>query len=58
VLLVLMRPRGTLLWQPAKSPSFAARPPGQFAGRGTFHGSVPQAGPQRYRPPGPRDAGG
>jgi membrane associated rhomboid family serine protease len=56
-LLVLLRPRGTMLWQPAKTPGFAAKPPREFTGRGAFHGSVPQAGSQRYRPRGPRDNG-
>jgi len=55
VLLILLRPRGTMLWRPPRSPSFAASRPGQFAGRGTLHGSVPQAGSQRQRPPGPWD---
>jgi membrane associated rhomboid family serine protease len=55
VLLTLLRPSGTLLWQPPKTASFAAKRTGEFAGRSTFHGSVPQAGPQRYRPPGPWD---
>jgi membrane associated rhomboid family serine protease len=54
-LLVLLRPRGTMLWQPAKTPSFAAKPAREFTGRGTFHGSVPQVGPQRHRPRGPWD---
>jgi len=54
-LLALLRPREMMLWRPPRTPSFAARRPGQFAGRATFHGSVPPSGPG-YRRPGPWDA--
>jgi len=54
VLLVLLRPRATILWHPPRGPSFAAAPPRHYIGRATFHGSVPQAG-RRFRPRGPWD---
>jgi membrane associated rhomboid family serine protease len=52
-LLLLLRPRGIYLWRPPRSAAFAATPPHGFAGRRTFHGSVPDSGPRRYRPRGP-----
>jgi membrane associated rhomboid family serine protease len=59
VLLILFRPSGTMLWHRAKSASFAAAPPRNYTGRATFHGSVPEVGARRYRPPrGPWDRGG
>lgn len=51
-LLLLLRPRGTTLWRRAKTASFAATAPRDFAGRQTFYGSVPQSDRQ-YLPPGP-----
>ncbi len=53
VLLVLMRPRGVLLGRPRRTARFAATPPRQFAGRHTFHGSVPDSGPPRFGRRGP-----
>jgi len=43
VLLVLLRPRGTTLLQPPRSPSFAVTAPRNFSGRDTFHGAVQSA---------------
>jgi membrane associated rhomboid family serine protease len=37
-LLILLRPRGTPLWQEQKTPSFVAARPREFTGRDTFHG--------------------
>ena len=54
VLLLLLRPRGLPLMQPPRSGSFADVSPHRFGGRGTFHGSVPDAGP-RWRRTGPWD---
>jgi membrane associated rhomboid family serine protease len=54
-LLMLLRPRDTILLHPRKSPSFATAPPRQYSGRGTFHGSVPSAGSPPYRRRGPWD---
>jgi membrane associated rhomboid family serine protease len=54
ILFLLLRPRGTGLLQPQKSPVWATAPPGALVGRHTFHhGSVPDAGPRYPRPPGP-----
>ena len=53
VLLFLMRPGGFLLMRPPRSARFITTLPRQFAGRGTFHGSVPQAGSRGHRPRGP-----
>lgn len=55
VLLLAMRPRGLGLWQPPRSAMFVAAPPSRFVGRRTFHGSVPDAGPPRFRRRGPWD---
>lgn len=52
-LLALLRPRGLALWQPPRSARFAHLPARHFVGRHTFHGSVPDAGPPRFRRPGP-----
>ena len=52
-LFVLLRPRGVELWRPPRTARFVAAPPRNFAGRRTFHGSVPDSGTQRYRPRGP-----
>jgi membrane associated rhomboid family serine protease len=54
-LLVLLRPRDLALWRPARTQRFITAPPRNFAGRHTFHGSVPDSGRQRYRPRGPWD---
>ena len=50
VLLLAMRPRGLVIWQPPRGGRFSAASPRQFVGRHTFHGSVPDAGPPRFRP--------
>lgn len=52
-LLVLLRPHGLGLWRSPRTVAFATATPGAFAGRHTFHGSVPDSGPRRYRSPGP-----
>jgi membrane associated rhomboid family serine protease len=52
-LLILLRPHGTMLWQPAKTPSFAATRPREFIGRDTFHAEFPDTN----RPRGPWDRG-
>ena len=57
-LLVVLRPRGTMLWQPAKAPSFASVPARGFTGRDTFHGERPPADPRQYRRRGPWDVDG
>ncbi|HTQ34234.1 MAG TPA: rhomboid family intramembrane serine protease [Stellaceae bacterium] len=44
VLLLALRPRRTALWHPPRSARFVAAPPRRFAGRRTFHGSVPDSG--------------
>ena len=51
VLVVLLRPPGTMFLQPPRGPGFAATRPAAFTGRRTFHGgSVPAAGrPYRSR---------
>ena len=54
-LILLMRPRGIVLFQQPRSARFATAPPRTFVGRHTFHGSVPDAGSRRYRRPGPWD---
>jgi membrane associated rhomboid family serine protease len=52
VLLLVMRPRDLVLWQPPRTARFITAPPRQFVGRRTFHGSVPDAGsPFRRRDP-------
>jgi membrane associated rhomboid family serine protease len=48
VLLLIMRPRDLVLWRPPRTARFVAAPPRQFAGRHTFHGSVPNAGSPRF----------
>jgi hypothetical protein len=55
ILLVLMRPGGLALLQPPRTARFIAAPPRQFVGRHTFHGSVPDSGPSRFRRRGPWD---
>jgi len=55
VLLALLRPRGTTLLQPPKTPSFAAAAPRDFSGRDTFHGD---AEVDKSRQRGPWDAAG
>jgi membrane associated rhomboid family serine protease len=54
-LILLMRPRGVALFQQPRTAPFATAAPRAFVGRHTFHGSVPDAGPRRYRRPGPWD---
>jgi len=53
VLVLLMRPRGTALLRPPRTAPFASARPRAFVGRHTFHGSVPDSGPSRFRRPGP-----
>ena len=59
-LLLVSRPRGTVLLQPPKTQSFALAAPREFTGRDTFHGSVQSAMPdleaEKFRPRGPWDA--
>jgi rhomboid family protein len=52
-LVLLMRPRGATLLRPPRTAPFASAPPRAFVGRHTFHGSVPDSGPPRFRRPGP-----
>jgi membrane associated rhomboid family serine protease len=52
-LLLLLRPRGLEVLRPPRTARFAAAPPRHFAGRRTFHGSVPEAGAPRFRQRGP-----
>lgn len=54
-LILLMRPRGVALFQQPRTAPFATAAPRAFVGRHTFHGSVPDAGPPRFRRPGPWD---
>ncbi|HUI34576.1 MAG TPA: rhomboid family intramembrane serine protease [Stellaceae bacterium] len=54
-LLVLLRPPGTTLLQPPRSPSFAATAPRYFSGRDTFHSAGSDADAGKYRPRGPWD---
>ena len=54
-LLVVLRPPGTTLLQPPRSPSFAVTPPREFFGRGTFHEGIPGPPPE---PPSRRGWGG
>jgi membrane associated rhomboid family serine protease len=49
VLLLAMRPRDLGLLQPPRTARFSAAPPQRFLGRRTFHGSVPDSGPSRFR---------
>ena len=59
VLLALLRPRGTTLLQPQKTPSFAVAAARDFDGRDTFHGPVGgNIGFGKSRPRGPWDAVG
>src|SRR5690348_12071977 len=54
VLVIVLRPSGVTLLQPARSQAFATAPPGAFVGRhSSYRGSVPQAGrrPIRLRNP-------
>ncbi|HEX3410226.1 MAG TPA: rhomboid family intramembrane serine protease [Stellaceae bacterium] len=54
VLVIVLRPSGVTLLQPARSQAFATAPPGSFVGRhSSYRGSVPQAGrrPIRLRNP-------
>jgi membrane associated rhomboid family serine protease len=59
VLLALLRPRGTTLLQPPKTPSFAVAVPRKFSGRDTFHGANDgDAEAGKSRPRGPWDTAG
>jgi rhomboid family protein len=49
-LLLLLRPRSLMLWQPPRTARFLVAPPRAFTGRHTFHGSVPDSGSSRVRP--------
>lgn len=49
VLVVLLRPGGLALLRPPRTARFLTAPPRQFVGRHNFHGSVPDAGPSRFR---------
>lgn len=53
VLLMALRPRGTQIWQPAKSPSFATAASRDFAGRETFHADPPDSDRLALRERGP-----
>ncbi|HTW51875.1 MAG TPA: rhomboid family intramembrane serine protease [Stellaceae bacterium] len=55
VLLLAMRPASLMLLQPARTAGFIAAPARRFAGRRTFHGSVPDSGSSRFRRRGPWD---
>jgi membrane associated rhomboid family serine protease len=55
VLVLLIRPRGVDLLRPPRTARFATAPPRAFVGRHTFHGSVPDSEPPRFRRPGPWD---
>jgi len=56
ILIIVLRPRGTLLLQPPRSTVFATAPPGAFArDRRVTPGSVPPAGPSYRRQSGPWD---
>jgi len=57
-LLLLLRPRGTILMQPPRTPSFAATAPRNFGGRDTFHGGVSETDVEKFRPRGPWDTVG
>jgi membrane associated rhomboid family serine protease len=61
-LLVLLRPHGTALLQPPKTPSFAITSPRNFSGRDTFHGAIQSAvsevEEEKFRRRGPWDAVG
>jgi membrane associated rhomboid family serine protease len=62
VLIVLLRRRGTMLWQLSKTPSFAIASTRNFSGRDTFHGAaesaVSEVEAQRFPRRGPWDAVG
>jgi membrane associated rhomboid family serine protease len=55
-LLVLLRPRGTALWQSPKTPTFAIASPRNFSGRDTFHDAVSEIEAAKVRQRGPWDS--
>ena len=57
-LLLLLRPRGTVLMQPPKTPSFVATAPRNFGGRDTFHRTASEIDAEKFRPRGPWDTVG
>jgi membrane associated rhomboid family serine protease len=58
VLLILLRPHGTALMQPPKTPNFALASPRNFSGRDTFHDTIAEIEAEKFRRRGPWDAVG
>ena len=57
-LFCLLRPRGTPLFRPPRSPSFAVTAPRNFSGRDTFHSTDSEIDAAKFRPRGPWDTVG